>query len=185
MNIDQRAQIVVILAVLLVVFLLIFAFLLDGSRLMIQKQKIFRAADSAGKAGLLIVADKMVTQIASASQQTPASSGTPPITGTGTPEPNSQLTLLSEDCRRTLVADPMRTEVAGQVLEVIESNEMDRFSTGDDSLEILFPADDRLDGEYLEIIVRVKKNVDLLFSQVWEIDRGVINVESRQRIPWR
>ena len=182
---DPSAQIVVILAVLLMVFLIILAFLMDVSRLMIEKQHVIRAADSAGKAGLLVVADEMVTQIASASQQTSASSGTPPTTGTGTPEPNSQLTLLSEDCRRTLVADPMRTEVAGQVREVIEANDLDRYSREDYSLEILYPAEFQPDGKYLEIVVSIRKNVELLFSQVWEINKGEINVESRQRIPWR
>jgi len=185
MKVDQRAQIVVILAVLLVIFLLILAFLLDVSRLMIQKQTIFRAADSAGKAGLLVVADEMVTQIGFASKQTAEISGTLPAVETGTPEPNQHLDLLDDDCRQTLIADPMRTKVAGEVLEIIESNELDQYSTGVDSLEILFPAEDRLDGKYVEIIVRVKEKVDLLFSQFWPIDKGHINVESRQRIPWR
>jgi hypothetical protein len=191
MKTNQRAQIIVILAVLLMVCFFILAFLLDLSRLMIQKQHLFRAADSAGKAGLLIVADEMVTQVISASKFTATAAapgkipGTPSAAEISTAAPNPNLKLLDEDCRKTLVADPMQTKVAGQVLEVIESNDLDRYSTGDYSLEILYPAEFQPDGKHLEIIVRIRKKMELIFSQFWAIEKGKINVESRQRIPWR
>lgn len=124
---SEKAQVVIIVAVLLMVILLMLALIIDGARLMVEQQELKRAADAAGKAGLIVVGDRMVTQVVSAQTAaanltltaTPAGS-TPGPTLTPTPAPDDFYSWLNDDHRETLVAPPMQTLVATHVLGSVE-----------------------------------------------------------------
>ena len=119
----------VIVAVLLIVILLFLAVIVDGARIMVEQRELSRAADAAGKAGLILVGDRMVTQVVDA--QTVAAEitltstpmgATPGPTLTPTPGSDDFFEWLTDDHRMTLVAPPMQTLVATHVLGSLEEN---------------------------------------------------------------
>ena len=131
MRTHEGGQVIIIVAVALMVILLILALIIDGARLMVERQELNRAADAAGKAGLIIVGDQMVTQVVAA--QTASASitisptalgGTPGPTLTPTPAPDDFYSWLNDSDRQTLVSPPIQTLVATQVLGSAEENDL-------------------------------------------------------------
>jgi hypothetical protein len=191
-SIRDDGQVLIIVAVLLIVLLLFLAVIIDGARLMVEQQEINRAADAAGKAGLIVVGDRMVTQVVSA--QTAAASrtltatpvgSTPGPTLTPTPAPDDLYSWLTEDHRKTLIAPPMRTMVATYVFGSAEENGLGLSNPHVTELIIIYPDQYSPDSQSLELQVRIRRDVVIIFGSLLNLNGGVLFGTSRQSIPQR
>ncbi len=188
----EKGQVIIIVAVLLVVVLLFLAVIIDGSRLMVEQQELNRAADAAGKAGLIIVGNQMVTQVVSA--KTAAAvitlTATPPgitpgPTLTPTPGPDDFFSWINDDHRKTLVAPPMQTLVATYVLGSAEENGFGLSNPAVTELEISYPDQYHPGDAFLQIDVRIKRIVAVMFGSLLNLDKGVLSGNTKQNIPQR
>ncbi|MCJ7717025.1 MAG: pilus assembly protein TadG-related protein [Anaerolineales bacterium] len=192
MNKSEQGQVIVIVAVLLVVTLLFLAVIIDGARLMVEQQELNRAADAAGKAGLIVVGDRMVTQVVQA--QTAAASitltatpvgSTPGPTLTPTPAPDDFYSWLREDHRKTLVAPPMQTLVATQVKGSTEENGLGLSNPAVTDLKIIYPDQYLVGANNIQIYVRIERIVAVVFGSILGLDEGILAGDTKQSIPQR
>jgi len=187
---DQRGQILILLAVLVTVFLLMMAVMVDGARIYIEQQKIERSLDAAGKAGLIIVGNRMVTQVVKA--QTLAASITPaPIPGgippgptlTATPGPNNLFSWLSDEDRQKLVAPPMQTIVATHILGSLSENGLDLSNPNVIDIKISYPDDYDPENKTIDIQLELERRVVIIFGGLLNLNEGIIHGSSRQSMP--
>lgn len=189
---SEKSQIVIIVAVLLMVILLFLALIIDGARLMVEHQELKRAAEAAGKAGLIVVGDRMVTQVVSAQTAaasltltaTPAGS-TPGPTLTPIPAPDDFYSWLTEDHRATLVAPSMRTLVATHVLGSAEENGFGLSNPAVTEFEVDYPHQYQPGDQHLQIYIRIKRVVAVIFGSILNLDEGVLSGDTKQSIPQR
>jgi len=188
----ENGQVIIIVAFLLVVVLTLLALIIDGSRIMVVKQELNRAADAAGKAGLIIVGDQMITQVVGA--QTAAASitvtatpvgSTPGPTLTPTPSLDDFYSWINDDHKKTLVAPPMQTLVATHVLGSAEENGYGLSNPDILRLDISYP-DNYLPGDQnIQIKVRIDRFVAILFGSLFNFENGVLSGSTKQYIPQR
>lgn len=189
---SEKSQIVIIVAVLLMVILLFLALIIDGARLMVEHQELKRAAEAAGKAGLIVVGDRMVTQVVSAQTAaasltltaTPAGS-TPGPTLTPIPAPDDFYSWLTEEHRATLVAPSMRTLVATYVLGSAEKNGFGLSNPAVTEFEVDYPHQYHPGDQHLQIYIRIKRVVAVIFGSILNLDEGVLSGDTKQSIPQR
>jgi hypothetical protein len=189
---SESGQVIVIVAVLLVVVLLLVAVLIDGARLFVEQQEINRALDAAGKAGLIVVGDRMVTQVIAA--QTAAASITPsptPLgaspgpTGTATPAANDLSAWLTDEHRQTLVAPPLQTTIAAQVLDSLEENDLGLSNPQVIEVRVSYPLNYHPDDPTLELLLDLDRRVVIIFGRILNLNEGVLSGSSKQTIPQR
>jgi hypothetical protein len=187
-----RGQVMVVVAVLLVVLLLFLAVLIDGARLLVEQQEVNRGLDAAGKAGLILVGDMMVTQVVSA--QTAAASITPTATISGstpgptpspTPQPDDLYGWLTDAHRQTLVAPPLQTLVANQVLGSLGENGLGLDNPDLISIDICYPADYHPGDNDIQIVLHLDRRVVIIFGEFLNLNQGVISGSTKQTIPQR
>jgi hypothetical protein len=191
-KVNEKGQVIVIVAVLLIVVLLFLAVIIDGARLMVEQQELNRAADAAGKAGLIVVGDQMVTQVVSAQTAaasitltaTPAGS-TPGPTLTSTPEGDDFYTWLTGDHRKTLVAPPMQTQVATHVFGSADENGLGLSNPAVTGLDISYPDAYLPGGKNIQLTVRINRVVAVLFGSILNLEEGVLSGTTKQSIPQR
>lgn len=192
MKIGEKGQVIIIVAVLLVVVLLFLAVIIDGARLMVEYQELNRAVDAAGKAGLIVVGDRMVTQVVNA--QTAAASltltatpvgCTPGPTLTETPEADDFYSWLTEDHRKTLIAPPMQTKIATYVLGSVEENGFGLNNPSIIGLDITYPDQYDIDMKHLQIFIQINRRVAIIFGRLLNLNEGVLSGSTRQSIPQR
>ena len=189
---NEQGQVIIIVAVLLVVVLIFLAVIIDGARLMVEQQDLNRAADAAGKAGLLVVGDQMVTQVVSA--QTAAASitltatpigSTPGPTLTPTPAADDFFSWMSDDHRKTLVAPHMQTLVATHVVGSVEENGLGLSNPVVTDLEITYPDQYQPGDQDLKIDIQIKRVVAVIFGNLLNLNEGVLTGNSKQSLPQR
>ena len=192
MKISEKGQVVIIVAVLLMVILLLLAIIIDGTRLMVEQQELKRAAEAAGKAGLIVVGDRMVTQVVNA--QTAAASltltattagSTPGPTLTETPGADDFYAWLTEDHRKTLIAPPMQTKVATYVFGSVEENGFGPNNPSIIGLDITYPDQYDIDMIHLQLFIQITRRVAIIFGRLLNLNEGVISGSTRQSIPQR
>ena len=192
MRIKEKGQVMIILALLLVVVLTILAVIIDGARLVIEQQEIKRVADAAGKAGLIIVGDHMITQVVAA--QTAAASitlattpigSTPGPTLTPAPAVDDFFSWINDDHRKTLVAPLMQTLVATHVLGSVEENDQGLNNPVITEIEITFPYQYLVGDQNIQIKVRIDRVVAILFGSLFNLDEGVLSGNTKQNIKQR
>ena len=192
MTTREEGQIVVIVAVAMMVILLILALIIDGARLMVEGQELNRAADAAGKAGLIIVGDRMVTQVVAAQTASasitvlPTATGsTPGPTLTPTPDSDDFYSWMDDGDRSTLVSPPMQTLVATHVLGSAEENGLGFNNPVVTSLEISYPDGYHPTDQDIQIQVRIERTVAVIFGKILNFNQGVLSGLTRQKIPQR
>ncbi len=189
---SERAQIVIIVAVLLMVALLFLAVIIDGARLMVERQELIRVADAAGKAGLIVVGDQIVTQVVQVQTATAKASCTPTPWGS-TPGPTLTPTdpedgfyrWLDDDHRATLVAPPMQTLVTTHSIGYAEVNERGPSHPAVMDFVVDYPHEYHPDDQQLRIYVCIKKKVTVMFGSLLGIKEGALIGDSKQSIPQR
>lgn len=188
----ERGQVIIIVAVLLVVVLIILAVIIDGARIMVEKHELNRAADAAGKAGLIVVGDRMVTQVVAA--QTAAASitvastrigSTPEPTWTPIPAADDFFAWITDDDRKTLIAPPMKTLVATHVIGSAEENGFGTSNPVKTGLQISYPDRYHTADNYIQIEVRIERKVAIIFGNLFTLDEGVLSGNTKQNIPQR
>jgi len=189
---SEKGQVIIIVAVLLVVVLTILAVIIDGARLMVEQQELNRAADAAGKAGLIIVGDQMVIQVVEA--QTAAAAITPTATPLGstpgptlTPSPETEnfFSWIDDDHRKTLIAPPMQTLVATHVMGSAEENGLGLSNPVVTDLKIIYPDQYHPGDQDLKIGIQIKRVAAVLFGNLLNLNEGVLTGNTKQSIPQR
>jgi hypothetical protein len=187
---NEQAQIVIIVAVLLMVTLIFLAVVIDGARLMIERQELKRAADAAGKAGLIVVGDRMVTQVVQAQTATtkatvtPTSEGsTPGPTLTPTDPGDEFFSWLDDDHKQTLVAPPMQTLVTTYAIAYAEENELGPSHPAVIVIGVDYPYHYHPDDHHLQIYVRIRRKVSVMFGFMLGIPEGELSGDAKQSIP--
>ncbi|HDD56335.1 MAG TPA: hypothetical protein ENG59_08845 [Chloroflexi bacterium] len=185
----ERGQVIIIVAVLLVVLLLFLAVLIDGARLFVEQQEINRALDAAGKAGLIVAGDRMITQVVSA--QTAAalnppsaapSGGIPYPTPTPTPAPDDLYAWLTDEHRQTLVAPPLQTLVATHALGSLEENGLGLNNPNVIVITVSYPDGYHPGDQTLQILLGLDRRVVIMFGKVLNLKQGVLSGSSKQII---
>ena len=188
----ERGQIIIIEGVLLVVLLLFLAVLIDGARLLVEQQEINRSLDAAGKAGLIVVGDQMLTQVVSA--QTAAASitptatlsgNTPGPTPTATPPADDLYAWLTNDHRQTLVAPPLQTLVATHVLGSLVENGLGYNNPNVIDIAVSYPDSYHPGDQKLQILVDLDRRVVIIFGKILNLNEGVLSGRTKQTIPQR
>ena len=187
---DDKGQVIIIVAFLLVAVLIVLALIIDGSRFMLEQQELDRAADAAGKAGMIIVGDQMVTQVAgvqtAAARITLAATSvgsSPGPTLTPTPAADEFFSWINEDHKKTLVAPPMQTLVAAHVLGSAEENGFGLSNPAVTGLEISYPNEYHPGDRSIQISVRINRLVVVMFGNLLNLNEGVISGKTKQSIP--
>ena len=170
--------------------MLFLAVIIDGARLMVEYQELNRAADAAGKTGLIVIGDQMVTQVVSAQTTaaqitltaTPTGS-TPGPTLTPTPQLDDFFSWIDEDHRKTLVAPPMQTLVATHVLGSAEENGFGLSNPAVTGLEISYPDGYQPGHESIQISVRIDRLVVVMFGNLLNLNEGALSGKTKQSIP--
>ena len=188
----ENGQVIVIVAVLLVVVLLFLAVLIDGSRLIVEQQDLNRAADAAGKAGLIFIGDQMVTQVVGAKTAAAVITLTATPLGispgpslTPTPGPDDFFYWVNDDHRRTLVSLPMQILVATYVLGSAEENGLGLSNPSVTELEISYPDHYHPGDAFLQIEVSINRIVAVMFGNLLNLGEGVLSGNTKQSIPQR
>ena len=186
----ETGQVIFILAVLLMILLLFLAVLIDGARLLIEQQEINRALDAAGKAGLIVAGDQMVTMAIAG--QTAAASITPSATSTGsTPNPNPTATpqpddfygWLTDENLQTLVAPPMQTKVVTHALEFLEKNGLGLDNPDVTDIRVSYPGGTQSGDSTITVLLELDRRVVILFGRILAINQGTLSGKSKQTIP--
>ena len=188
----QDGQVIVIVAVLLLLGLFLLALIIDGSILIMERQHMKRAADAAGKAGMMVAADRMVTQVAAAqtvsASQTPSPTPDSPSATVGEsplPSPDDFYPWLSDDHRATLVSPPLQTMVVSHIYQHLERVNSDYLDPGYCELEVEYPYHYHPEQQQLQLSIQMRRNVSLIFGGLLGSNKGMIHVESRQSLPQR
>ena len=188
----EQGQVMIIVGVLLVVILLFLGVLIDGARLFIKKQEINRVLDTAGKAGLIVAGDRMVTQVISA--QTAAAAATPHPTSynstldpspTKTSAPDDFFAWLTKADHQTLVAPPMQTIVATHALGSLDKNGLGQENPDLIDVSIIYPYQYNPGDQTLIILMKLDYRAAVIFGKILDLNQGVLSVSSKQTIPLR
>lgn len=186
----ESGQLIIIIAILLMVLLLLLAVIIDAARLFLEQQEINRALDAAGKAGLIVVGDLMVTQVVAA--QTAAAVNTPWATTleltphpspTATPEPDDFYDWLTVEDRQTLFAPPLQTEVAGEALRYLEKNGLGLGNPDVIDIRVSYPVEDHSGEPTLAILLELDRRMVVIFGRILGINQGILSGQSKQTIP--
>jgi hypothetical protein len=194
-----KGQILIVVAILLLVVFFFLAVIIDGARLMVEKHELDRAADAAARAGIGLVGDKMVTQVIQAQTQaalylcTPVPTALPegqddphqPPTCTPTPSPGDFYAWLNPNHHATLVSSGMGTAVAAQVEALADLNGLGYSNPEILEVEVQYPYQYSPGGRDLNIYVRIRRRVTVLFSGLLVIEQGELTGDTQQSIPLR
>jgi len=188
----ERGQVIIVVAVLFIVVFLFLALIIDGSRLMVEQGELNRAADAAGKAGLIVVGDRLVTQVvfhqtalASITLTATPEGSTPGPTLTPTPPADDIFSWIDDDHRKTLVAPPVRTLVATHVIGSLEDNGHGLSNPVVTDVEITYPYQYDPGDKSIQIEVQIDRVVAIMFGNFFELDEGVLSGNTKQSIPQR
>ena len=167
----ERGQSLIMAAVLLAVLLFFLLAAVELFRLILIQEDLIRAAEAAGKSGLVLVGDQiMFDQIESernAENLDQASSA-----GSRSAQDNAYL-----------VSAPMQTQVAEEVIDSLERNGYQLEDPDLERINIEYPAlSPRME---IALKVQLEIRVDSLFSDVLFLEEGVITGRSLQTIPQR
>lgn len=192
MNKNEEGQIIILVAFVLIAVLLFLAVIIDGTRLLVEQQELNRVADAAGKAGLIIVGNHIVTQVIEAqlgSNTTPTGAepdgNSSKQTPTPTPGANDILSWISDDHRKTLVAPLMQTLVATLVMGCAEENGLGLSNPSVTRLEIIYPYSFTQEDKVFRIRVQIEKAVPILFRKLLGLENGVLTGNAEEKIHHR
>ncbi len=199
MSSKPRGQILIVVAILLMVVLFFLAVVIDGARLMVEKHELDRAADAAARAGLVVIGDRMVTQVVAAQTKAALNRCTPlpesnpltpegyvpPPTCTPTPMPSDFYAWLKDYHRATLVSPAMQTSVAGQVQAYADNNNLGLSNPNIIEFEVLYPHEYQANQRDLNIFVRIRRQVSVLLVGLLGIDQAELSGDTQQSIPQR
>lgn len=194
MSLEHKGQILIVVAILLLVVLFFLAMIIDGARLMVEKHELDRVADAAARAGIGVVGDQMVTQVVQA-QALAAIQRCTPIpddieeppepTCTPTPHPSDFYAWLNNNHRATLVSAGMQTVVAQEVLSLADINGLGLSNPAVFEIEVIYPHEYNQEDRDVNIYVRIRRKVTVLFAGLLGIDQGELSGDTQQSIPQR
>ena len=193
MNRQARGQAVILVAVALIGLLMLLAWVVDSGRLFAERQRLARAVEGAAKAGLVVVADRMVTQ--AVARQTEAALRPPCIADgefgslvgicTATPSPQDVASWLTDLDRTELISPAMQTPVAQAVEDYAARNGIEPSSSGVDELEVHFPHDHNFGDRRLTLRVVARRVFTVLLAGLLGQERAEITVETLQFLDQR
>ncbi|OGO46505.1 MAG: hypothetical protein A2Z30_03255 [Chloroflexi bacterium RBG_16_64_43] len=193
MSLRARGQAVILVAVALIGLLMLLAWVVDSGRLFAERQRLTRAVEGAAKAGMVVVADRMVTQVVA--RQTEAALrppcapdgafGSPGGICTATPSPQHLTSWLTDLDRADLVSPAMQTPVAQAVEEYAARNGIDPSSATMAELEVHYPSDYHLGDRRLTLRAVARHMFTLLLAGLLGQERAEITVETLQSLDQR
>jgi hypothetical protein len=193
MKLNRRGQILIMVAILLVAVLFFLAVLVDTAGLMVERHELNRAADAAARAGLAVVGDAMVTQVVSVQtlsalrgcsfRPSALEGATPTPACTATPHPDEFFPWLNDQHRKTLVSPAMRTQVAAGVHLYAENNHVGEKDPDVVAFEVIYPYEYHQVAGDLNIYVRIRRRVAILFAGLLGRDVEVLSGDTVQSIP--
>ncbi len=175
----RRGQMLIVIAILLAVMLMLLAMAVDGGRLMIERTRLRRSAQAAADAGIAIVAEQMVTQVAIRQAQA-ALLPTCAVLQPCTPAPawNDVPAWLTDDDRATLVAPPVRTAVASEVEHYATLN-------GASPAEAAYPHDYDPRAASVRILVTLRRRASVLLAGLLGEEWVDLDGQGSSQIPQR
>src|SRR3990172_2532978 len=193
MNRQARGQAVILVAVALIGLLMLLAWVVDSGRLFAERQRLARAVEGAAKAGLVVVADRMVTQ--AGARQTEAALRPPcapdGVFGnlggicTATPSPQDVASWLTDLDRTELISPAMQTPLAHAVEDYAARNGIDPSSTAVAELEVHYPYSFHLGDRSLTLRAVARHVFTVLLAGLLGQERAEITVETLQSLDQR
>lgn len=193
MNLRARGQAVILVAVMLIGLLMLLAWVVDSGRLFAERQRLTRAVEGAAKAGLVVVADRMVTQ--AVVRQTEAALRPPcapdgvfgSLGGicTATPSPQEVTSWLTDLDRAELISPGVQTPVAQAVEDYATRNGIDPSSSDVDELEVHYPHDHHLGDRRITLRAIARRVFTVLLATLLGQERAEITAETLQSLDQR
>jgi hypothetical protein len=190
---NNRGQVVVVMAIVLMVALLLLALGVDGGRLYLARAELRRGAQAAADAGIGYVADAMVTL--AVPRQTEAA-GLPPCVPDGdfgadggvctaTPEPAAIQHWLSDDDRATLAGPEVQATAQGIAANYANLNSIVPGEAGVEALDLDYPQHYEPEDERLTFSVTITRQMVILLAGLLDREWVQLQVEARSQIPQR
>lgn len=168
---SERGQSIVLAGVFLSVLLILVLVVVEIFRMFLMQNELNRAAEAAGKSGLILVGDKIMAF------EKGSGEGTESQTQSSTPGK-----ITSEDSRY-LFSPPVQTQVAREVLTSLERNGIQLDDSKVETIIIEYPASILQSGIALRVQIEIK--MDSLLKDLLLLEDGVITGQSLQSIPQR
>jgi uncharacterized membrane protein len=174
-----RGQMLIVVAILLAIVLMLLAVAVDGGRLMIERTRLRRSAQASADAGIGLVAEHMVTHAAVRQTQAAAlPTCAPGMPCTPTPALNDVTGWLTDDDRATLVAPPMKTQVAAEARQYAQLNDFA-------SAEVIYPQDYDPDAPVVRVLVTLRRRATILLAGLLEEEWVDLVEQGLSQIPQR
>ncbi len=193
MMLRMRGQAVILVALALIGILMLVAWVVDSGRLFAERQRLTRAVEGAAKAGLVVVADRMVTQ--AVARQTEAALRPPCVADgpfgsaggmcTATPPPQEVIPWLTDADRVELVSPNVQTPVAAAAQSYAARNGIQIVSDNGSLLEIYFPYSYAPDDRWISLRAIAHRVLAVLFGGLLGEGETEIAVESLQSLEQR
>jgi hypothetical protein len=179
----QRAQILVIAAILLSIGLLFLAVAVDGGRLYLEHVRLDRAVQAAANAGISVAAEKVVALAAVRQTEAalaPPCPPPPPAECTPTPPPALVEAWLADADRAELVSDAVQGEVEGIALSYAELNTLEGAST-----VVEYPYEYHPQDTAVRVRVATRRELDILLVGLLDPDWVRLEAVAISQVPQR
>jgi hypothetical protein len=180
---NDRAQILVIAAILLSLGLLILAVAVDGGRLYLEQVRLERSAQAAADAGIGVAAEQVVTLAAARQTEAalaPACAAPPPAACTPTPPPFPVEAWLSDTDRESLVSAAMQAQV-----ESVAMNYAERNGLGPETTFVDYPFDHQPQDAVVRVRVRTGRQLEILLAGLLDPDWVRLEAAAISTVPQR
>lgn len=189
MKTTERGQAFVLAAFFMILIFFFMIVISDLFQIYLKKQELNRVADYAAKSGMIIVGDMMMTQAVEHTGNGISGKGENEVgvsdSGAGHKDNDSvDLTGVcsNESSRATLVAPPLQTAVAANVIDQISEYHLDVELTGQSDIRVDYPYHYSSAGSDLRLFLSLGQPIDLIFPSAWGDQRMFIYGESEQVI---
>ncbi len=186
-------QSVILVALALIGILILLAWVVDSGRIFAERQRLTRGVESAAKAGMVVVADRITTQAVARQTEAasrPACSADVPFGSasglcTATPSPQDVLAWLTDVDRAELISPDMQTPVAAAAQTYASHNGIQASGGDGGRLEINYPYNYTPGDARIFLQAIAHRMLAELFGDLLGNEETEIVVESMQSVEQR
>jgi hypothetical protein len=174
---NKCGQALVLVALALLAMVILLALVVDGGRLLAEKQQLQRGADGASQAGASMVGDLIVTR--AAMRQATAMAAPPEPSPTPTPPLTDSLAWLTpEDILWLTGSSEAQGLVCTMALNYADRNRVGTANPSVSVAEAVFPYAYEAGNRSVQVRVHIVRSTDLFLPGIWNQDRTVLDVTS-------
>ena len=190
---NERGQVLVVVAVLLIAGLFLLALAADGGRLYVERIRLRRAAQSSADAGIGWVSEQMVTLAVPRQTEAARRSACVPdgdygeegATCTATPLPEDIHHWLEDEDRSTLVSPEVRATAADVARNYAERNDVRAGGPDSVDIDINYPYLYQEDSPVIRFQVAVRRRTTILLAGLLGSESAWLEAIGLSEVPQR